>query len=89
MLGGELAVLQAPIFDGLSLDPFALFEDGLGPAEVGVGGRRIIEALVVELVVMHVRVRDHRDRGETTAVRAQSCSHVGQHYAISLIAPLR
>jgi len=25
MLGGELAVLQAPIFDGLSLDPFALF----------------------------------------------------------------
>jgi len=24
MLGAELAVLQAPIFDGLSLDPFAL-----------------------------------------------------------------
>jgi len=28
MLGGELAVLQAPMFDCLSLDPFALFDDG-------------------------------------------------------------
>ncbi len=52
MLGGELAVLQAPMFDGLSLDPFALFDDGLGPAEVGVGGRHIVEALVVALVVI-------------------------------------
>ena len=52
MLGGELAVLQAAMFDGLAFDPFALFEDGLCPAEVGVGGRHIIEALVVALVVM-------------------------------------
>ncbi len=37
MLGGELAVLQAPMFDGLSLDPFALFDDGRRPTEVGVG----------------------------------------------------
>jgi hypothetical protein len=28
MLSGELAVLQAPMFDGLSLDPFAQFDDG-------------------------------------------------------------
>jgi hypothetical protein len=28
MLGGEFAVLQAPMFDGLSLDRFALFDDG-------------------------------------------------------------
>jgi hypothetical protein len=28
MLGGQLAVLQAPMFDGLSLDPFALLDDG-------------------------------------------------------------
>jgi hypothetical protein len=26
-LGGDLAVLQAPMFDGLSLDPFAPFDD--------------------------------------------------------------
>jgi hypothetical protein len=31
MLGGELAVLQAPMLDSLSLDPFALFDDGWGP----------------------------------------------------------
>ena len=41
MLGGELAVPQAPMFDGLSLDPLALFDDGLRPAEVGVGGRLV------------------------------------------------
>jgi hypothetical protein len=28
MLGGELAVLQAPMLDGLSFDPFTLFDDG-------------------------------------------------------------
>jgi hypothetical protein len=28
VLGGKLAVLQAPMFDGLSLDPFTLFDDG-------------------------------------------------------------
>ena len=52
MLGSELAVLQASMFDGLAFDHFALFEDGLCPAEVGVGGRHIIEALVVALVVI-------------------------------------
>jgi len=30
MLGGALAVLQAPMFDGLSLDPFSLFDDVAG-----------------------------------------------------------
>ena len=52
MLGGELAVLQAAIFDGLSFDPFALFEDGLGSPEVGIGGRHIVQALVIALVVV-------------------------------------
>ncbi len=52
MLGGELAVLQAPMFDGLSLDPFALFDVGLRPAEVGIGGCHIVQALVVALVIV-------------------------------------
>ena len=52
MLCGELAVLQAPIFEGLSFDPFTLFEDGRRPAEVGVGGRHVVQALVVALVVV-------------------------------------
>ena len=37
MLGGELAVLQAPKFYGLLFDPVMLFDDGTGPAEVGIG----------------------------------------------------
>ena len=52
MFGSELAVLQAAMFDGLSLDPFALFYDGLGPAEVGIGGRHIVQALVVALMIV-------------------------------------
>jgi len=52
MLGGQLAVLQAPIFDGLSFDPFALFDDGRRPAEVGIGGCHVGQALVVALVVV-------------------------------------
>ena len=35
MLGGELAVLQAPMFDGLYLDPFTQFDDGRIPAGPG------------------------------------------------------
>ena len=33
-LGGDLAVLQAPMFDGLSLDPLPSFDDGAVPADV-------------------------------------------------------
>ena len=39
-------------FDSLSFDPFALFDDGLLPAEVGVGGCDVVEALVVTLMVV-------------------------------------
>ena len=45
-------MLQAPMFDGRSFDPFSLFDDGLGPAEVGIGGRHIVQALVVALVIV-------------------------------------
>ena len=52
MLCGDFAVLQAPIFDSLSFDPFSLFDDGLCPSEVGVGGRDVVQALVVALMVV-------------------------------------
>jgi hypothetical protein len=35
MLGGDLAVLQAAMFDGDAFDAGALGEDGFVPAEVG------------------------------------------------------
>ena len=52
MLGGELAVLQPPMFDGLPLDPFSLFDDGCSPAEVGVRGRHVAQRFVVTPVIV-------------------------------------
>ena len=40
------------MLDGLSFDPFALLDDDCGPAEVGVGGRYVVQALVVALVIV-------------------------------------
>ena len=62
ILGGEFAVLQgspersrrAPMFDGLSFDPFSLFDDGCGSAEVGVGGSHVAQALMIALVIVMV-----------------------------------
>ena len=45
-------MLQAPIFDSLSFDPFTLLDDGLCPAKVGIGRRHVIQALVIALVVV-------------------------------------
>ena len=45
-------MLQAPIFECLSLDPFSSFDDGGCPAEVGIGRRYVVEALVVALVIV-------------------------------------
>ena len=45
-------MLQAPMFECLSLDPFSSFDDGGSPAEVGIGGCHIVQALVVALVVI-------------------------------------
>jgi hypothetical protein len=44
--------MQAPIFDSLSFDPFTLFDDGFRPAEVGIGGRDVVQALVIALMVV-------------------------------------
>jgi hypothetical protein len=44
MSGGKLPVLQAPMFDGLSFDPFMLLDDGFCLTEVGIGGRHAIQA---------------------------------------------
>jgi len=52
MLCGDFSVLQAPMLDGQAFDPFALFDDGCGPAEVGVGWCDVIQALVVAPVVV-------------------------------------
>ena len=45
-------MLQAPMFDGLSFDPFPLLDDGWSPAKVGIGGCHIAQAFVVTLVIV-------------------------------------
>lgn len=50
-LGGEFAVLQASMLDGLSLDAGTLGEDGRAAAEVDVDGCQVVEALVVAAMI--------------------------------------
>ena len=52
MLSGDFAVLQAPKFDCLSFDPFSPLNDFGCPAEVGVGRRDVVEALVIAAMII-------------------------------------
>lgn len=54
-------MLQAPMFNGLSFDPFSLFDDGFNPSEVGVGRRHIAEAFMVALVIAMLDERFNLD----------------------------
>ena len=45
-------MLQAPVLDGLWFDPLPFQQDGLAAPEVDIGGREVIQALVVAPVVV-------------------------------------
>ena len=45
-------VVQAALSNGVSFDPFAFEQDGLAASEVDIGGREIVEALVVSAMVV-------------------------------------
>jgi hypothetical protein len=45
-------VLQATILDGGSFDPFSFQQDGLSSAEVDVGWREIVQALVIAAMIV-------------------------------------
>ena len=47
-------MLQTPVGDGLSFDPFSLCQDGGPTTEVDVGRGEIVDALVVAAVVVVV-----------------------------------
>jgi hypothetical protein len=59
-------MLQASLLDGQSFDPFALQEDSLAAAEVDVGRREVVDALVIAAVV--IVVDERRDLGFEIAV---------------------
>ncbi len=44
-------MLQAAFGDGLAFDPFAFEKDALASPKIDVGGREVVEALVVSGVV--------------------------------------
>ena len=52
MLGSGGAMLQTPVLDGRSFDPVPCQQDGLAAPEVDIGGREVIQALVVAPVVV-------------------------------------
>ncbi len=43
---------QAPGFDGISFDPFSLFQNGLAAPEVDIGRGEVLQALVIAPVVV-------------------------------------
>lgn len=45
---------QASRFDGLSFDPFSLFQDGVTPPEVDIGWGQVLQALVITMMVIVV-----------------------------------
>ena len=45
-------MLQAPLFDSLSFDPFSCPQDGLTAPEVDIGRCEIAQALVIAVVVV-------------------------------------
>ena len=45
-------MVQAPLLEGPSFDPFSFQQDGLTPAEIDIGRRHVSQALVIALVVI-------------------------------------
>ena len=52
VLCNEIAVLQAPLFECFLFDPFPLFQNEFVATEVDVGGRDVVQALVIALVIV-------------------------------------
>ena len=52
ILSGDFAVLQAPVFEGLSFDAPTLFKDLPASAEVNIRRGQIIQALVIAIVII-------------------------------------
>jgi hypothetical protein len=52
ILGGYFAVLQAPVFEGLSFDALALVKDLPASAEVDTPRGQVLWALVISVVII-------------------------------------
>ena len=52
ILGGDFAVLQAPVFEGLSFDAPTFLEDCPAPAEVDIRRGQVLQALVIAMMII-------------------------------------
>ena len=58
ILGGDFAVLQAPVFECLSFDAPTFFEDLWAPAELDIRRGQVLQALVIAMVIVLDEVAD-------------------------------
>ena len=72
MLGSGVAMLQAPVLDGLSFGPFPFQQDSWAAPEVDIGGREVIQALVVAPMVVVLDEGAERSRAQTRDTSAES-----------------
>jgi hypothetical protein len=52
ILGGDSAVLQAPVLEGLSVDAPTFLKDFPGSAEVDVRRGQVLQALMISVVIV-------------------------------------
>jgi len=52
ILGGDFAVLQAPVFDGLSFDAQTFLEDFPTPAEVDIPRGQVLQTPVISAMII-------------------------------------
>ena len=52
ILGGDFAVLQAPVFEGLSFDAPTFLKDLPAPAEVDIRRGQVLQTLVISMVII-------------------------------------
>lgn len=43
---------QAPMLDGFAFELFSVLDDGSGLAKIGVGGRQVVQALVIAPMIV-------------------------------------
>ena len=68
--------MQAPRFECLLFDPFALFQNGFVPAEVDVGRRDVVEALMEALVIVVI------DKGRDLCLECLTSAPMGPNRAV-------
>jgi hypothetical protein len=74
-------MLQAAVLDGVAFDPFSVQQDGLPPPEVDIGGREVLQALVIAVVV--VVFDEPADAGFEIARQVIVFEQLYSHYMIT------